>query len=235
MMRLFTLILGVLLMAGPALSTPPRVTMSEDRLMAATQSHIYVLRDVIDNKGSHYATLHDQHLVEISLDTGAATRFWPLRHMAIDDLVTDDYLSPGQVTERAGEVHDMIEILRRAGAEPLSPGPWAVEVLALRKGALMRGQTDQLLTPFGIRAAGRAQLGILRDYYPPIETEEEYRQAARIDFYDLYADGDWDCTLQPEGQTLFRPKERILLAKLRCEDFDLSGTWSFHVLIREEQ
>jgi hypothetical protein len=90
-----------------------------------------------------------------------------------------------------------------------------------------------VLTPFGIRAAGRAQLAILREAYPPIETEEEYMRGERIDFYDLYAEGDWFCELMSEGQTFFRPEEeRITAAKLRCED-DVGGWWSFHVLISD--
>ena len=84
-----------------------------------------------------------------------------------------------------------------------------------------------------MRAAGRAQLGILREAYPPIESEADYRRAERIDFYDLYAEGDWDCRLLPESQTLFQAEQRLILVKLRCEDAALSGAWSFHALIAE--
>jgi len=220
------------LLAWPVSATPPRVTTSDDRMVAATQTHLYVLRDVVDNTGSHYSALHDQHLVEIALETGDATRFWPLRRMSINGLPENDFLNPGIVTEAEGAMHDMMALLRDLGAQPVTPGPWALTDLALAEGSLHH-QGEPVLTPFGIRAAGRAQLAILRDAYPPIETEEEYFRADRIDFYDLYAEGDWLCALMPEGQVFFRPDdERIVAAKLRCED-DLGAWWSFHALIRE--
>ncbi|PHR63296.1 MAG: hypothetical protein COA55_16725 [Alcanivorax sp.] len=111
----------------------------------------------------------------------------------------------------------MMAVLRDAGAQPLSPSAWPEEGVTLEEGALVRdGET--VLTAFGLRAAGRAQLGILRDAYPPIESEAEYRRAERIDFYDLYAEGDWDCRVLPDRQTLFRQEQRLILVKLRCED-----------------
>ena len=219
-------------LAGMAQATPVRITVSTDRLMAATQTHFYVLRDMWDNAGSHYAALHDQHLVEISLESGEATRFWPLRRMAVSHLATDDFLNPGQVTPRDGEVHDMMVVLAELGAQPLSPAVWKADDLTLQDGALMH-EGEAVLTPFGIRAAGRAQLAILRDAYPPIETEAEYRRAERIDFYNFYAEGDWECVLQSEEQTLFQPKTKIRLVKLHCEDAEFSGAWSFHVLIKD--
>ncbi|SLN27896.1 hypothetical protein ROA7450_01140 [Roseovarius albus] len=231
MMRLLTVLLCLL--AGVAMATPPRVTFSDDRILAATQSHFYVLRDITDNLGSHFHGLHDQHLIEISLDTGEATQYWPLRRIGVNHLETDDFLFPGAITEREGDTYDMMEVLRELGAEPLVPSPWEVEDFALVEGALMKGET-QVLTPFAIRAAGRAQLAILRAEYPLFESEEDYRREDRIDFYDLYAEGDWECRVGGAGQTLSRITERISLIPLNCEDYNLSGLWSFHALIIEQ-
>lgn len=219
---------------GPAHATPERLTFSEDSVVAATQTHLYVRRDIYDNLGSHYLSLHDQHLIEICVETGEAVRFWPLRHMAVNHLATDDLLVPGQVTERDGETRDMVQVLRATGAEPVLPQVRVDDALSLSGGALMRDGTEQLATPFAIRAAGRAQLAILRDAYPPIETEEDYLRRDRIDFYDLYAPGDWDCTLRGERHSLFRAADRVTVAKIYCEDAELSGGWSFHMLIRDE-
>lgn len=225
---------GIAVVTAAAWATPERLTTSEDRLFAATQSHVYVLRDVIDNTGSHYASLQDQHLVAISLDSGEATGFWPLRRMSITNLDDQgDLVLPGVVVEREGETHDIMALLREAGAQPLSPHAFPDLVLQLEDGSLMR-EDVQLATPFAIRAAGRAQLAILRDAYPPIESEEEYRAAERIDFYNLYAEGDWLCQLRPERHTIFRPGEKISLVKIFCEDADLTGAWSFHLLIRDD-
>lgn len=226
------LVCALILSSGVAMATPERLTMSEDRLVAATQTHFYVRRDIVDNLGSYYAALHDQHLIEISLDSGEATRAWPLRRMAVSHLETDEFLMPGQVTDRPGETRDMMAILREAGAEPLLSSDRALQDVRLEDGALMRGQT-QVLSPFGIRAAGRAQLGILRDTYPPIESEAAYLRADRIDFQDLYAEGDWTCRLGSGGQTLFRAGQRIILVPLMCEDATLSGAWGFHAIIIE--
>ena len=232
-MTRFTIwIIAVFALCGAAWATPERITRSDDRIVAGTQTHLYVLRDIDDNLGSHYAALQDQHLVEISLDSGEATRFWPLRRMSLNLLEGNTFNNPGKVTDLDGDVDDMTVILREVGAQPLAPYHWAVQDLALVEGALMRGDVP-LATPFAIRATGRGQLAILRDTYPPIETEEEYMRAERIAFYDLYAEGDWSCELRPEGQVLFRNNDRVLAAKLNCEDAAYSGIWSFHVLVSE--
>ena len=223
-----------LLIAAPALATPPRMTMSEDRLMAATQTHLYVLRDITDNLGSHFAGLHDQHLIEIDIESGAATRFWPLRIMAINHLPANDLMVPGIVTERPGATHDMTAILRGVAAEPMTPQVWQDSDIALQSGALVRAGSESLATPFAMRAAGRAQLGILRQAYPVIETEEVYRSGAQIDFYDLYQPGDWDCTLRPDRYTIYRAADRVTVLKLTCEDMDLTGIWSFHVIVIDD-
>jgi len=130
-------------------------------------------------------------------------------------------------------VHDMMAVLGELGAQPLSPSVWKSDDIVLQDGALMR-EGEVVLTPFGIRAAGRGQLAILRAAYPPIETEQEYRQAGRIDFYNLYAEGGWECRLQDQNQTLFQANQSLQVIKLQCEDAEFSGAWSFHVLIRED-
>lgn len=222
------------LLTGSAWATPERLTTTEDRLMAATQSHVYVLRDVFDNVGSHYASLQDQHMVEISLDSGEATRFWPLRRMKVSNLdAQGNLLLPGEVVDRAGEVHDMMALLRELGAQPLSPHAFAATTLTLEDGKLMQ-DGRQVATNFAIRKAGRAQLGILREAYPPIETEADDMLKQRIAFYDLYAEGEWMCQLRPERHTLFRTGDKFTLAKIFCEDEPLSGAWSFHIFIKDE-
>lgn len=203
-------------------------------MIAGTQSHIYVLREVVDNLGSHYESLQDQQLVEISIDSGDATRFWPLRQMAVSNLdEAGDFILPGNVTEREGERNDLMEILQEVEAQPLSPHAYPSTTLTLEDGKLMQDGVE-VAANFAIRKAGRSQLGILRKAYPPIETEEEYMQKQRIDFYDLYAKGDWLCQLRPERHTLFRPADKVSLAKIFCEDEALSGAWSFHFFIKNE-
>ena len=231
MIRIMTFIAMVL--AGSAYATPPRITASDDRIVAATQTHLYVLRDISDNVGSYYQDLRDQHLIEIDLGTGEATQYWPLRRIAVSNLETDDYLYPGHVTERAGGTYDMMAVLRDVGAAPLAPQARGDHGITLENGALMR-KGAVLATPFGIRAAGRAQLAILRDEYPPFETEEDWRDTSRISFYDLYAEGDWECQILPETQSLSRAKDRVTVIKLHCEDYEFSGLWSFHMIVRDE-
>lgn len=222
-----------ILIGTAAWATPPRVTLSDDRMIAATQTHLYVLREIDDNLGSHYGGLRDQHLIEISLSSGEATRFWPLRRMKVNNLPDNDFLNPGEVEDRPGETHDVMAVLREVGAQPIAPQIWGAEEITLENGTLLlRG--EPVLTPFAIRAAGRAQLGILREAYPPIETEAEYSAGERIDFYNLYAEGDWLCELRPETRTLFRATEKLIITKLHCEDADLNGIWSFHAILKDD-
>lgn len=228
-----SIIAQFLLLASVAWATPDRGMSSDDRLLAATQTHIYVLRDVVDNLGSYYEKLHDQHLVQISIDTGEATRFWPVRRMKVAHLDENTDIIPGDVTEREGETHDLSAILRAQGAEPMTPRGWLLGELALTDGAVTEGE-EVLLTPFGIRAAGRAQLGILREEYPPIETEEEYFAREAMDFYDLYAEGDWTCRMEPKAVLLRRPADTVRVAKLECELVDGMSIVSFHIFAKDE-
>ena len=86
--------------------------------------------------------------------------------------------------------------------------------------------------PFGPRD-GRSW-GYLREAYPPIESEEEYMAKERIDFYDLYAEGDWDCQMRAERHTVLRAADKLTIAKIFCEDAGLTGAWSFHMLIKDD-
>ena len=234
MRRILLGVAALFLMVVSAGATPPRMASSDDRLVAATQTHLYVLRDILDNLGSHYTALHDQHLIEIDLGSGAATRHWPLRRMSVSHFNdAGDLRVPGEVTERDGETVEMIAILRDLGTEPMRPSHWPTAGLSVFEGALLR-DGKQLLTPFGIRKAGRAQLAILRDVYPPNETADGWPVDDQIAFYDLYAEGEWQCEIRPEGQTLYRAQDRVLVVKLQCEDAELSGLWSFHVLVKDD-
>lgn len=233
-MRILGSVLAVFaIFAGSAWATPGRVMSSDDRLMAATQSHIYVLRDVVDNLGSYYVKLHDQHLVEISLETGEATRYWPLRRIRVSYLDGNEDRIPGAVTERDGETHDMTGILRELGAEPMVPQSWVSDSLTVKDGAVTREGTV-ILTPFAVRAAARAQLAILREEYPPIETEAEYASGEMMDFYDLYAEGDWYCDMQSDAVLLRRAAGTLRVAKLECETAGGASEVSFHVFAEDE-
>ena len=234
MIRFFVSVLALFgVFAGSALATPDRSMHSDDRLMGATQSHIYVLRDVVDTLGSYYEKLQDQHLVEISVDSGEATRFWPLRRTSVSHLSESDDRVPGDVREREGETHDMMAILRSVGAEAMTPRKWLLEDMTVTEAGVVRnGQV--IVTPFGIRAAGRAQLGILRKAYPPIETEAEYYGKAKMDFYDLYAEGDWFCEMQPGAILMRRVSDTVRVAKLECETAGGAHIVSFHVFSKEQ-
>ena len=58
--------------------------------------------------------------------------------------------------------------------------------------------------------------------------------SVRIDFYNLYAEGEWLCELHPETRTLFRATEKLIITKLHCEDADLNGIWSFHAILKDD-
>ncbi|MFK7940160.1 MAG: hypothetical protein AB8B82_12330 [Roseovarius sp.] len=214
------------------MATPDRAMHSGDRLIAATQSHIYVLRDVVDNLGNYYVKLHDQHLIEINLESGEAERYWPLRRMKVSHLEASDDRIPGQVTERVGETHDMMALLRDIGAEPMQPHGFLLDGYAVSEGAVTR-DGEVILTAFGVRAAARAQLAILRADYPPIETEAAFNSHEVMDFYDLYAPGDWYCEMLRNAVLLRRATGAMRVAKLECETAGGAHVVSFHVFITE--
>ncbi len=232
-MRFLTFILTVgIWIAGPVGATPERVTSSDDRIVAATPTHLYVLRDIYDNRGSHYAELRDQHLVEIEIETHTATQFWPLRRMEINNLPVDDFQVPGVVTDLDVETHDMFAILRDLGAAPMAPHEYATQDLEMSdEDTLVEGGETVRATLDQIKVAARDQLSLLQGFYPPSETEEEFYRADKIEFYELDLEHEWECELLQEGITLFRQEGRVPVVKLHCENWDQGGSWSFHFVL----
>lgn len=229
-MLLFQAFVFLVFVMSPALATPPRVFRSDDRIVAATQSHVYVLRDMVDNLGSHFARLHDQHLVEISLDDQKAGHSWLLRSMAINHLETGDYLVPGLVEDRISDTDDMFAILRKLGAGPEVPMAPEVSLYSIDGNSLVHRTAGPLADLADLARVARAQLLPLAQTYPRATSDAAYRAARRLEVYDLTEEENWVCDLAPEQVRLYRPAGPLEILKITCQDEVNLWFWSFHMI-----
>ncbi|MCG6904409.1 MAG: hypothetical protein LJE68_17195 [Rhodobacter sp.] len=227
------LTLWLVLLAGPVWATPPRVTYSDDRLVAATQTHFYVLRELVDNRGSHWSELRDQYLVEISLDSGKASNHWLLRSMQIDRLLTNVFLSPGTVTEHAGGTHDMMALLAAQGAAPMRLGYSAAQQFTVDGDGLRNADGAVVADMARIARTAKAQLLPLAIRYPPLASTPEPGGADVLEYYVMGDPADWLCVVLPGSQTLYRESGEMQLLPMQCEDDATLGRWSFHMVLEQ--
>lgn len=234
MIRASVLSLLCWLTASLAHATPPRMFVSDDRIVAATQMHFYVLRDLVDNQGSHYSQLHDQHLVEIAFDNHQATRSWLLRSMAINNLSTDEYLSPGQVSDGVMETTDMFDVLRQVGAVPQRLYFHSEQQELFFDGQTLKHPKNGDVADISkVAKAARAQLQSLADAYPQAASEAELIQAMAMEVYDLSNEANWICKVEPGQLGLFRTEGELRAIKIGCDDDYYSGSWTFHMFLPE--
>ncbi|MCP5087505.1 MAG: hypothetical protein GY952_11960 [Rhodobacteraceae bacterium] len=235
MMRyFFCLLTMILVLPLPGYATPDRLFDSTDRLVAATQTHLYVVRDMRDNQGSHYTALVDQHLVEIEIDGLAESRSWLLRSMLIEQLVGDgaDFVSPGVITDRA-EGADIYGVLRSVGAAPMRLYPQAEAPLVFESG-LTHPTKGKVASVQDIAKAARAQLEPMAKRYPQAKTEEEYIAADKMEVYDLSKPETWQCEVLAKAATIFRPEDKLRVISLACDDDYLTGMFTFHMVLPAE-
>ena len=106
---------------GPSASaTPPDVVTIDDTLLAASSTHVFVLRSTSDNLGSHYAYRTETWLVSIDAQTGAET-LWPL-HAAVQSTEFGGEGEPDRKvveTDDNADAVDLFGTLAREGAVPL--------------------------------------------------------------------------------------------------------------------
>lgn len=163
----------LVLLPGPgpflAWATPDRMTGTADRLLAANATHFYVIRDIGDNRGNHYAEFRDQYLVEIAFDTHVATRHWLLRRMTLEFLGAPFRES---WSEEPIDPPNVYAILQKSGAVP--PGPVGSEYdaqgYAVENGDVVHqghGGRRVLLRSAELRDIMRASLGPVAAIYGP--------------------------------------------------------------------
>ncbi len=110
----------LMLLPGMAFATPPQVVSTLEELVGINATHVFLLRSVNDNLGSHHDELTDQMLVARNIDTGLDEQIWPLRRVHVF-FGGDDGLSENVVTEHAlDESFDMHKVLGQQGARPLT-------------------------------------------------------------------------------------------------------------------
>ncbi len=104
---------------SPALATPPRYASISDTAIAANASHIFLLRLVSDNEGSHYIRATTRFLVSQNVKSGALDQLWLL------DTTRQNFVEVDQHDvdyHRASPKIDILDILAQFNATPLSPG-----------------------------------------------------------------------------------------------------------------
>lgn len=224
----------MLLPSSPAQATPPRIFTSDDLIVAATQTHLYVVRDLQDNQGSHFSALVDQHLVEIDLNTHNASRSWLLRSIWVNGLGTDDYLSPGEVVEHSRDTADMFAVFREVGAAPVSATIFNDPELSLEKFALLHAKTGVVASFEKLAEAARAQLLPLAETYPHAVEEAELRAAEKMEVYDLSDATNWRCEILPFQLAIFRADDKLRVVKIACDDDYETGAWTFHMALPDK-
>ena len=234
MLRVFTILICLIMFPAMAGATPPRVFTSDDRIVAATQTHLYVLRELQDNQGSHYSTLIDQHLVEIDLDSHAASRSWLLRSLWENRITPEDFVSPGKVVEHQRDTVDMFAILRETGAVPQSARIAEGSDLLLTDGSLMHEKAGIVASRNVMVGAARAQLLPLMASYPRTGKASEYKAGENMEVYDLSNASNWHCELLPIQLTVFRAKDRLRIVKIGCDDDFETGAWTFHMALPDK-
>lgn len=108
-----------LTLCSAAYATPPRYVSITDTPIAANETHVFLIRNVSDNEGSHYINNTHRFLVAQSLQTGAVDDQCLLditRHIYDDSTNTIETLPAP-----TGEV-DFLKLLKQRNTYPLAMG-----------------------------------------------------------------------------------------------------------------
>ena len=162
----------LLLMASALLATPPRIFSSKDQMIGANQTHIYVLRTLRDNSGSHFTDRRDVYLLEISVATAGLENFWRVWSGVANSV--DAF--PGESESLGADFANPYEILRQKKAALVEMhAPHADFGYKIKNGALITNYGDPsgasgaktYLSRDALREIASAQFApILANYLP---------------------------------------------------------------------
>ena len=117
MVRKFLIFCALVAFSQPLQATPPRYASVQDTPFGINQTHMFVLRTLSDNEGSHYITRSKRFLVAQDIETGKTEQIWPL------ETTRETFVD---VSERTFEYHrakpkiDPLDILSEFSAAPLT-------------------------------------------------------------------------------------------------------------------
>jgi len=119
--RTLAIALGILLLATLGTrATPPRYVSINDTPIAANATHLFLLRTVSDNEGSHYINATHRFLIAQNLKTGKVEDHWLLGTTRLDTISNE----PKDTVEiHPGTTENPFEILRKKQALPLELTP----------------------------------------------------------------------------------------------------------------
>jgi hypothetical protein len=226
---LLALGVGIALQAA---ATPNRTTSSNDQLLAANSTHFYVLRDLVDNRGSYYAEFRDQYLVEISFADHKATRFWLLRRLTLSFEETTDPFTNWQ--EADVPAVDLTAVLKQNNAIP-------IRALNQSSGLAFFTWTDAGLEAKEIKAAplsqgkvgvlARRQLNPLALTYGP-DPDSENWMGSQIAVEPVGFAPRPDCEIVDSVAPFLRAGQQVVGLKLDCFfESDVYGAAAFYVFL----
>jgi hypothetical protein len=108
-----------LTLTNAAYATPPRYLSISDTPIAANETHLFMIRNVSDNEGSHYINNTRRFLVAQDLQTGAVDNQWLLditRQVSVDPPNTIEMLPV------PGGKPDLLGILKAHKTYPIAAG-----------------------------------------------------------------------------------------------------------------
>jgi hypothetical protein len=119
--RTLAIAFGLMLLATLATrATPPRYVSIKDTPIAANATHLFLLRTVSDNKGSHYINATHRFLIAQSLKTNKVEDHWLLGTTRLDTISNE----PKDTVELSpGTTGNPFEILRKKQALPIELTP----------------------------------------------------------------------------------------------------------------
>ncbi|NOX74343.1 MAG: hypothetical protein GXP03_12240 [Alphaproteobacteria bacterium] len=228
-------ILALVIMLGfalPAVATPSRSASSSDQLLAANATHFYVLRDLVDNRGSYFAEFRDQYLVEIRFADHKATNQWLLRRLTLRFEETTDPFTNWQEAEVPAV--DLIALLQKNNAIPIRAmnQSYQLDLFKMTFEALEpQGIDAPTLSTGEIGVLARRQLNPLAARYGP-DPDSENWMGSQIAVEPVDFNPNPDCTVVDEIAPFLNGAQMLAGVKLECWfDSDVYRLAAFYLFL----
>jgi hypothetical protein len=226
----------VVLAAGVAGATPPQVVVVTDTLFAATDTHIYLLRNVEDNMGYYNITQTDVLLVARNRLTNVDDDIWPVARSV--DYGFEDPVPEGRV--QALPLQQVVNPFEIAASKQalLMMGRWGqpqtVETAVISVGTdavILRDDSETYQLIFAdVAARLEENLVRSRDRVPAYFLEGGFDMLIGVQF-----DPAADCTFTAFSRMNDSPSGQTWMADVTCENDDtLAPVSTVLVMSRQE-
>lgn len=141
MRLIFSIIALITLIASPAMATPPQFVGATDRIIGQNETHLFLLRTIDDNYGSHFITASDVTLIAKNIKSGADDEVWPVISVVDHGVFFEQNDLKKQVMDHTPKnAVEPFSILRDRGAGnilPPSSAPMAEHIKIDEKGIIL--------------------------------------------------------------------------------------------------